>query len=70
MRSAVMALEGHDTSVTWLALENGLSVQLAKAAPVSPQQIGTSMVGGGRCKSIYLGNFQPWAALAKRQIVS
>jgi len=70
MRSAVMTLEGHDTSITWLALGKGSSVQLVKAAPVSPQHIGTSMVGGGRCKLIYLGDFQPWAAPAKRQIVS
>jgi hypothetical protein len=48
MRSAVIALEGHDTSITWLALGEGSSVQLVKAAPVCPQHIGTSMVGGGR----------------------
>ncbi len=48
MRSAVIALEAHDTSITWLALGEGSSVQLVKAAPVCPQHIGTSMVGGGR----------------------
>lgn len=65
-----MALEGDATCNTWLALDNSSSVQLVKAAPVSPQHAGTSMVGGGTCKLMYLGNFQPWAAPAKRQIVS